>query len=344
MNMTRILTTALTSVLLSATVSTAEWTSATLEGTFRGSTSIDGDTSFSFGLGRPTRGGGDVSLRVFFDTPAQFRLRGARFVDLGPLSSRPTRLITPKIAATTSSDTLLYLDNGNWYTSSSKPFALGHYYHFSKGNLQGVVYMKDFSTTERKVIEKHWYGDTEEAKAKLEFEYVSVHGTPETLTAVLQGTKQPEIPARKTPVRTEQRREMPQKSTSAETQPAEPLFREYEGFQKNTSAFLDLPLDQVSVVKCDQLIDTGTAVKSKVGQEISLLHEQIREATADVEKYKDRIDRISNLQLKDRVTTKINQLEANNQERRVNLKQWEARQNELDTSLRTLREYRDILK
>ena len=97
-------------------------------------------------------------------------------------------------------------------------------------------------------------------------------------------------------------------------------------------------------MKCDQLIDTGTAVKSKVGQEISLLHEQIREATADVEKYKDRIDRISNLQLKDRVTTKINQLEANNQERRVNLKQWEARQNELDTSLRTLREYRDILK
>lgn len=324
---------------VSATCSAAEWHTAELSGEFRGYGTHNkgkGKTQYSFALQQPCESSGDVLLEVTYgndDITVGFRLNGYWFVDLGSKTTPPDSISLPKDFATSS-----------WSTKEPAHMTLGHYYVLSKSQAGHslLIQVLDFKCTNRKRVVSGFFNNTYNATCFLSFRYFTPAQSLAELNSLLSGTpiKTHSVPSHKAG---SGKKPVPDQ-TRHTTRSVEPLFAEYEGFQESTSAFLDLPLDQVSVVKCDQLIDTGTAVKSKVGQEITSLHEQIREGTADVEKYKDRIKRITNLQLKDRVTTKINQLVANNQERRVKLKKWEARQNELDTSLRTLREYRDILK
>lgn len=322
--------------LFAATTSTqaAEWVDGEISARFTGKVSDENDAeyvrgqgkgSYSFALGKPVQGGGDITLEATFRTHnVDVRLTGSQLYDLGPLSAAPQAVSVPKDE------------------NQPLPVQIGHYYLAVGRQCYTVIQTLDVEVSNRSTS---FAGGADSASGRLTFRHLLPYDTLEKLNAALSGQQPPTSLSRPSPqsgsppARTP---ETPARPVPASTE-AGPLAAAYEQFQADSKAFLDLPTEQATVPKCDTLLDTAKNLTTRINDQIGEVDSTITGNGAKVSSLNERLAKITDLQLKDRTQTRISKIKEETERLQKELQEWTARLDELQKTEKKLREYRLII-
>jgi len=309
-----------------------DWTSVELSGVFEGvsNTKSIGSCSYSFALQRTFEQGGDLNFSLKFRSNQETIavLEGGYFLDMGALTTPPAYVNPPRGFGSA--------NRPNLHTST---FLVGHYFLMTQGPLLVLFQITDFSVGTRTEVARRWYGTIERATGRLSIRYVSSDKGLDDLNRILAD----QIPDNQTSSDSAKTSTTPPNFDQHGDNYVHPLAEDYEQFQNDAKTFLDLPSEQVTVSKCDVLLDTAKDLITRINDQIGEVDGTITSNRAQVTSLNDRLTQITDLQLKDRTQTRINKTQRETERLQEDMKKWTAKLDELQKVERILREYRLII-
>jgi hypothetical protein len=335
-------------IAFSQTALSAEWKEAELSGTFSGwgETTFGGSgkTYYSFALEKPTESSGDVRLEVCFPDQAtsRFRINGAWFYDIGPLPQPPVKITTiPNNFGTE-----------QWRANEPSAMLVGHYYLLLKKPKYILIQVLDFTASDIKFIKRGMAWNTYEGLCTVRFRYLPLCDSIDQLNALLSGKadtasqslmsagKKDSNEAREKSAAKENEKKLIE---SDEKQDKNFLLNDYEKFQKDAKDFMNLPTEEATIARCDKLLEKAKTLNTQTNDLIWDKDSTITGNNAKISSLQERLAKITDLQLKDRVLTRITKIKAETEKLQNELKEWTARLDELQKTEKKLKEYRLII-
>ena len=325
----------------------SNWKDVYLEGTFTGYTTAKGvgNVSYSFGLEKVVRQGGDIHFCVDYsdvDEVAFYFIGFKRIGDLGTFKSGPPE-IPKRLRTTYKMDRLV----------------LGHFYYMEVEGGRVLLQPTNFNVISREDTGKsNWFYKEEVGEAELQFRYLFTSGDKADLNTLL-----------KPPQKTQRKRDIPKQSTENKTAPKVPnddsspakkrvsafknedlildrevLLSEFDGFQASASAFLDRETGVASVEECEDLVEKSQLLSSSMSRVLEGIDTESTSISDKIESTKGQLKSTSNLQIADRMRTQIDNWEKTLDENTEGSQRWRARQSEIRKITTSLQEFLAFLK
>jgi hypothetical protein len=312
-----------------------DWTTITLKGsveyhTFSKDTKIYSDT-YSF-IARKIANSGEISFHPTVDENGHynFGLYG-NLAFLGKFIEAPSKISEP------SKDKYNYSNRAE----------IGEYYLLKmQPNIYVLLQICDAQIDNFKRSGLGILGYVYYLEATLKFMYIMSDKGIEAINNILSA-QAPQIESIAEPAVPVISAEKPVQDTAKEKDPVSEKHNELDNRYKTLlgeyNIFMELPIEKASVEGCDNLLSSYNALKKEVNDFITELSNNIRDNKSKIASIEEQLLTITDLQIKDRANTKLNNLKSSNSDLNTIMNSWKARLEEICTNIAKLEQYRIIL-
>jgi hypothetical protein len=290
---------------------------------FRGS----GDVFYSYGKQKISSASGDTELGVIVKNGDPLKLTFSLFATnanhLGMSPINPASIKIPKEFTT---------ENEGYHFVE-----IGHVYLMKCGGIIVLVEIEDLAYKVLKVHVPIFGTGWCDAECSLKARYIILADTPAVAVPASPATINLPLKKGDSPPSTEV-------NPSAKSPiDSNDLLTQYEQFQKDAKDFMDLPTEEATIARCDKLLEIAKSLNTQINDVISDEDSTITGNNAKISSLNERLAKITDLQLKDRIQTRITKIKAETEKLQKELKEWTARLDELQKTEKRLKEYKLII-